>query len=155
MQFYWKKWAGITIGNNCCVKKMTENHQKLYEPATLHTYSVYIMSVTIFFLPHLTQRAMWDIIDEFPVPRHYKGSKPFPYFFFFTKENIGCHRSKVIVLLTSLGQSAQNTKLKICLHVLLSLGTRPRHCHRHPSYVINLYKDQLLWNYWANWNQTW
>jgi hypothetical protein len=49
MQFYCKKWAGIAIGNNCCVKKMTENHQKLYEPATVHTYSVYIMSVINFF----------------------------------------------------------------------------------------------------------
>jgi len=33
---------------------MTGNHQKLYEPATLHKYSVYIMSVINFFLPHLT-----------------------------------------------------------------------------------------------------
>jgi len=55
---------------------MTENHQKLYEPATLHKFSVYIMSVIIFFYltwPHLAQRAMWDIIDEFPVPPSLQG----------------------------------------------------------------------------------
>ena len=23
-----------------------------------------------------------------------------------------------------------------------------------PSYVINFFKDLLIWNYWANWNQT-